>query len=135
MIWNKVTSARNAAAKDGSEANGIIDKTLPAAAKKNARQTLMRADRHQHRRFDGFDDFVGALRLPKMPGMVLAARADDDEIVLPGRCFAENLRSRLAGLDDGPKLDASLPQNAGLAIESLTQRLVVGWVFRRCRGG
>ena len=61
--------------------------------------------------------------------MVLAARADDDEIVLPGRCFAENLRSRLAGLDDGPKLDASLPQNAGLAIESLTQRLVVGWVL------
>ena len=48
----------------------------------------MRADRHQHRRFDCFDDFVGALRLPKMPG-VLAAQPMTMRSH-SGRCFAEN---------------------------------------------
>ena len=96
--------------------------------KKNARQTLARPNRHQHRRFNCFDDFVGAMRLPGKCYRP-SPRADDNEIVLPAQCFTENLRSRLAGLDDGPKLDASLPQDAGLAIKSLTQRLVVGWVF------
>ena len=118
-----------------SEPDGGIDKMFATAAEKDARNTLACSDRNQDRWFDRLNNFVSATRSPKMPGGFRSPRADDDEIVLLDRRFVENLRNWLTRLDHGLALDAHALQHVGFPIESLTERLLLSWVFRDTQKG
>src|SRR4029453_3164542 len=83
-----------------SEPDSVVDKMFAAATKKNARQPFARPNRDQHRRFNCFDDFVGAMRLPGTTRLRASPRSDDNEIVFFAGCFTENLPNRFPRLDD-----------------------------------
>src|SRR5438477_8162307 len=95
-----------------------------AAAKENAREPLAGSERHQHRRLNCFNDFVGSA------GCMSAAGADDNEVVFFGGGFAENLRSRLPLLDCSFELDTGSSEDVGFLSESLSEWLFVARIFR-----
>src|SRR5437016_13978644 len=100
-----------------------------AAAKENAREPLAGSDRHEHRRLNCFNDFVGAA------GCMSPAGADDNKVVFFGGGFAENLRSRLPGLDCSLELDTGSSQDVGLVIVRFSEVLLVVRVLRDADGG
>src|SRR5436190_12361974 len=109
--------------------DSLLDEFLSASAHKKTFQAFAFADRHQYRRLNRFDQFIGFLRTPVTPGRSGPPCPDYDEVVICLRRLIENLAYRFAGVHDDFQRDFLCPKGLGLLLERLAHEAFVARLF------